>query len=661
MSNYSRTKEQGGNRSDSGSSSSMKPRYLTKSRFKAALECPTKLYYYGKPEYANLMNDDDFMQALCEGGYQVGELAKYYFPGGHDVKSLGYEESLAVTNTLLEQENVIIYEAAIQFEHTFIRVDVLKKEGLRIELIEVKAKSFKTREDFTNASGEYIDRKWYPYLADVAFQTWVMQRALPGHEIIPFLMLTDKNKKSTVDGLNQLFRIERDEHDRIEVIPAVDITAENMGEPILAQINVSELVSRIMRGEDFPEPKKTVESRKGFEVRIREYGEVYSRDDKYPVSIGLKCKSCEYKNTKQPDLKSGFNECWKGQVGEEYNPDAPHIFDLWNFRKSDELISKNIISFTDIYDLPNPEMYLNERQMLQFLKTHTNDFTESINPELRNEMNSWTFPLHFIDFETSMVALPFTKGRKPYEQTAFQFSAHTMHRDGRMEHYEWIDAYQGVFPNYEFVRQLKAVLDKDEGTIFRYAAHENTVLRQIQTQMMEDDEQKYGDLIKWIDTITEYKIGKSKVAGPRNMVDMLQLVREHYYHPDMKGSNSIKAVLPAVMTGDAIKKKYSKPLYFGTHLKGRVLWELNPETGKPENPYHLLPSQYGDLDLSQDELILEDANIQEGGAALIAYAKMQFTDMTDIEQEALRKALLQYCELDTLAMVMIYEHWKSKF
>jgi len=100
-------------------------------------------------------------------------------------------------------------------------------------------------------------------------------------------------------------------------------------------------------------------------------------------------------------------------------------------------------------------------------------------------------------------------------------------------------------------------------------------------------------------------------------------------------------------------------LYFGTHLKGRVLWELNPETGKPENPYHLLPSKYDDLDLSQDELILEDANIQEGGAALIAYAKMQFTDMTDVEREALRKALLQYCELDTLAMVMIYEHWTS--
>jgi len=228
-----------------------------------------------------------------------------------------------------------------------------------------------------------------------------------------------------------------------------------------------------------------------------------------------------------------------------------------------------------------------------------------------------------------------------------------------MEHHEWIDTNQGVFPNYEFVRQLKAVLEKDDGTIFKYSAHENTVLNQIKTQMLEDDESKYGDLIEWIETITSWDEGGVKGSGYRNMVDLLQMVRTYYYHPDMGGSNSIKKVLPAVMTGDAVKKKYSKPLDFGTHLKGRVLWELNLETGKPENPYHLLPSQYGDLDLSQD-LILEDAQIQEGGAAMMAYAKMQFTDMSNEEREALRNALLQYCELDTLAMVMIYEHWKTQ-
>ena len=50
-------------------------RYLTKSRFKSALECPTKLYYAGKGDYADDSKEDKFLSALAEGGYQVGELS----------------------------------------------------------------------------------------------------------------------------------------------------------------------------------------------------------------------------------------------------------------------------------------------------------------------------------------------------------------------------------------------------------------------------------------------------------------------------------------------------------------------------------------------------------------------------------------------------------
>ena len=51
--------------------------------------------------------------------------------------------------------------------------------------------------------------------------------------------------------------------------------------------------------------------------------------------------------------------------------------------------------------------------------------------------------------------------------------------------------------------------------------------------------------------------------------------------------------------------------------------------------------------------------MNDGGAAMMAYARMQFGEMTDFERESYKNALLRYCELDTLAMVMIYEHWKS--
>ncbi len=52
--------------------------------------------------------------------------------------------------------------------------------------------------------------------------------------------------------------------------------------------------------------------------------------------------------------------------------------------------------------------------------------------------------------------------------------------------------------------------------------------------------------------------------------------------------------------------------------------------------------------------------LANGGAAMTAYSKMQFTEMSSIERDALAKGLLKYCELDTLAMVMIFEYWMDE-
>ena len=105
------------------------PRYLTKSRFKSALECPTKLYYTRKEEiYANKSKQDKFLKVLAEGGYQVGELAKYYHPDGCEVLSDGDDDQLKETSELLQKQKVIIYEPAIKFENFFIRVKPIPSE-----------------------------------------------------------------------------------------------------------------------------------------------------------------------------------------------------------------------------------------------------------------------------------------------------------------------------------------------------------------------------------------------------------------------------------------------------------------------------------------------------------------------------------------------------
>ncbi len=636
-------------------------RTLSKSRYKLSLECPTKLYYTGKDEYANKKSQDQFLMALAEGGFQVGELAKYYYPGGHDIKTINFQQALHETNKLLKQENVIIYEPAIQYNNFVIRVDILVKKGNKIDLIEVKAKSFTSKDDFFAKRGGYIDKSWRPYLYDVAFQTMVAQKANPNWNITPYLMLADKNKKTSVDGLNQLFIVEKNKNGYKSVKTNNNITPNLLCDKILTAIEVSDIVQQIWEGRDIDPKKKTIEDEKEFLSRAEEYATYYNQNKKFPVSLGLKCKNCEFKNDNQPMLKNGFDECWKSKYP-NFDIEEDHIFGIWNFRKSPELINKGVIYQKDLYSDSDLIKSLNPRQFLQVEKTVTKNIEEDIKPELFEEMDKWTFPLHFIDFETSMMAIPFLKNRKPYEQIAFQFSCHTLYENGEIKHSEWISKNRGEFPNYKFVNALKGVLDKDEGTIFKYSPHENTVLRQIQSQMeSEPNSDDYKELINWIDEISEWKDEANESReGIRNMVDLLKLVKQYYYHPLMKGSNSIKAVLPSIFSSsEFIKNKYSKPVGFGENLKDLILWQENQNSGFPFDPYKLLPNKYEEFDLSKDELFLEDGEIQEGGSAMMAFGKMQFTEMTDTERNAIVSALLQYCELDTLAMVMIYEHWKS--
>lgn len=638
-------------------------RYLTKSRFKSALECPSKLYYAGKDDYANNSEGDKFLSALAEGGYQVGELSKYYHSNGNEVISENYKSQLAETSELLQSEKVIIYEPAIKFKNYFIRVDIIVKDGDNVDLIEVKAKSFRSENEFYSSKG-YISSSWRPYLYDVAFQVWVTESAFPDWNVTPFLLLADKNKKTSIDGLNQYFTVNEDLKRESALDVPISIAANSLGESLLTKVNVKKAVDMIRMGHDKDPNRKSIEENKDFISRAIQYSEYYEKGDKYPVSLGSKCKGCEFKNEDAVDLKSGYEECWN-EVFPDFDSKAPHIFDIARFskKKLDLLINRGLYRLDQIYndqELIN-ELNLNSRQIMQINKTVDDANDEYIDRKLYEELDEWIFPLHFIDFETSVVAIPFHKNRSPYEQIAFQFSCHTYHENGDIEHYEWIESEKGKFPNFDFVKNLKKVLDKDNGTILRYATHENTVLRQIRTQMIDESENKYKDLINWINTVTEWDDDRGdRVKGDRNMKDMLKLVKNHYYHKEMGGSNSIKSVLPSILTiSDHIRKKYSKPLGYGNNLSEQVIWQMNDNTGKPHDPYKILPDTYQDLDLPKGKTLFKDAKVQDGSGALIAYGKLQFTEMLEKEKKALIHALKQYCELDTLAMVLIYEHWLS--
>jgi hypothetical protein len=647
-------------------------RVLTKSRFKLGLECPNKLYFTGKEEYENLKNDDPFMAALASGGFQVEEYARLHYPNGVLIERVkdGYENLANETAVLLQQENAIIYEAAFLHQGLFIRTDILMKEGDRIKLIEVKAKgcSGNSTDQFFSAKGG-LDSGWKSYLFDLAFQTHVVRKCMPNAIVTPYLMLADKSKEATVDGMNQFFRISNSGSSRTGIHKRIE-SLEECGESVLTQIQMTEIVNGIING-DFVYSKNYT-----FIQALNRLKDLYVNDEFASEEVAFsKCKKCEFQTSgDHPEKVSGLQHCFQrcSSFG-EIDRSIPNIFDVWNFRKGKELFKKGKFYMRDLDEndvLKEPvagKLSPSERQWLQIEKSRSNDHTTHIDHvNLKNEMSKWKFPLHFIDFETSAVALPFTAGRTPYEQVAFQFSHHQMEEDGTVSHKgEFILHTPGVFPNFEFVRHLKSQLQNDVGTIFRYSHHENTILVKIYFQLMESTEVDREELCAFIQTITHLKKNDAIVnwEGARNMVDLCQVVKDFYYNPLMKGSNSIKAVLPAILgTSTFLQKKYAKPIseigLSSLNFSSNHIW-LSVQNGTVQSPYDQLPKLFENWDeFQREELISEMKDVSNGGAAMMAYAKLQYEDMLESEREELARGLLKYCELDTLAMVMLYEELK---
>jgi hypothetical protein len=659
-----------------------KPRYLTKSRFKLANECQTKLFYTGKKsEYPDASFEDEFLKALAEGGIQVGELAKALYPGGHAIEELDYETSLQKTADLLGQDEVIIYEAAFRFENLFIRVDVLVKKGDSIDLIEVKAKSCSGpgEAQFLKKKGT-VRAEWKPYLEDVAFQHYVLSNAHPKWHVQSHIMLVDKEASCPTNGLHQKFLITRDENGRAHCEATQPLTPEERKCGVLVAIPLEESLKQIIEVNQYGSSNS-----QSFEDWIKHLADSYANNERLWAAPSPKCKNCQFRpkpETLPTGMKSGFGECWQHAFnlqGDDFEQDT--ILDVW-FAKTKAWLKEGHthIGHLNADDFGSPQggdeaMDRPDRQWLQVRKNQKQDHTQELRSGLKDEMARWVFPLHFIDFETMAPAIPMHARSRPYEMLAFQFSHHVVQADGAVEHVgEYIEDELGAFPNFDFVRALKQELDKDEGTIFRYADHENTVLCAIRRQLIRarNTLADAAELIAFIESITK-PTGEAEnewVPGPRNMVDLRVMVMHYYFDPQMKGSNSIKHVLPAVLnSSEYLKEKYRAPIYGaegGIPSKNFTdqVW-VQEESCEVVDPYQLLPTMFEDSSDQDQEIFLNEEGrqgaINNGGAAMTAFARMQFTTMGDAEHQRLRGQLLQYCELDTLAMVMIWEAWREWF
>ena len=291
---------------------------------------------------------------------------------------------------------------------------------------------------------------------------------------------------------------------------------------------------------------------------------------------------------------------------------------------------------------------------------------------------NWKFPYHFIDFETSTPALPFFAHMSPFAPIAFQFSHHIMYEDGRVEHVgEFLNTstardrlYEGgktwLGPNIDFIRELKKQLERDDGTVFRWTAHEHTILKAILREFqclraaLPSDVDVDVEELKILEQFIVTMVGDvdNDIAPTRSSHDLWQLASGAYFHPLSDGSSSIKALLRPVMSSSSfLEKKYSSPDYVGMNFKDMAWWRQKEGEGdcdgalttstkiRCQDPYRLLAQDYPSCSMI----------VKDGGSATAAYSTCQWGHLSEAEKAAIEKALLRYCELDTLAMVIVLE------
>jgi hypothetical protein len=231
----------------------------------------------------------------------------------------------------------------------------------------------------------------------------------------------------------------------------------------------------------------------------------------------------------------------------------------------------------DIRDIPEGKL---SRPVHTRVARITKSGKAEINPNAKAVLKQFPYPRYYLDFETISFTIPIWPGTRPFQQIPFQWSCHVEHNDGRIEHLWFLDT-SGEMPARGAAESLVQNLGK-KGPIFMYAPFERRVINDLIGE--------FSDLAPQL-----------KRIGDR-LVDLRPIVKENYYHPDMKGSWSLKAVTAS----------------------------MAPE-------------------MSHAKL----GEVADGTAAQRAYVEIIAPGTDRGRRGELRKKLLEYCGLDTRAMVRI--------
>jgi len=186
----------------------------------------------------------------------------------------------------------------------------------------------------------------------------------------------------------------------------------------------------------------------------------------------------------------------------------------------ESLIADGILGIGEI-PLDYPRLSTAQREVCELVRSGE----PRIVGDVARSLSGLTYPIHFLDFETFMSALPLYPGTHPWQMITFQWSDHVLRENGDLEHREFL--YEGTGdPRPRFLESLIDALG-EAGSVVVYSPFENSRLTELARAFP-----KHSKAIASIQT---------------RIFDLLRTVQAHVRHPDCLGSSSIKVVLPALV------------------------------------------------------------------------------------------------------------------
>ena len=186
--------------------------------------------------------------------------------------------------------------------------------------------------------------------------------------------------------------------------------------------------------------------------------------------------------------------------------------------------------YADLREVP-PER-IDDAELAMIARV-TREGRPRLDPEAARIVRALPYPRSYLDFETIGFAVPRWAGTRPYQQVPFQWTCIVEHASGDaargpLEQREFLDL-SGADPSRPCAEALVRELPAEGPVIAWNAQFERGVIERLAN--------RYPDLAKPLRSIAA------------RLFDLLPVVRAHYYHPDMRGSRSIKAVLPTIGAG----------------------------------------------------------------------------------------------------------------